>query len=181
MPCLLFLKSSCCIFLVKVNAKTCLYLMLIFSHKIIIRCFCFFSSCCTSLLLLSIAIWRTSARHRNACSAQVSTYRYAVRTGIYVTFACRGFSFKVHPLSIHLSAYKRKCRPCKQKLKTACRWYYHRLPLVFRCLLFRFWVRFPRICCTSRTNYDINATYLEGTFVQTFAPAFAFPLCPSIL
>ena len=129
MPCCLYIKSSCCIFRVKVNAKTCLYLMLIFSHKIIIRYFCFFSSCCTSLLLLSIAIWRTSARHRNACSAQVSTYRYAVHTGIYVTSACCGFSFKVHPLSIHPSAYKLLPSPLQTKAKnrlqlvcTACNW-----------------------------------------------------------
>jgi len=130
MPCCLYVKSSCCIFLVKVNAKTCLYLMLIFSHKIIIRCFCFFSSCCTSLLLLSIAIWRTSARHRNSCSAQVSTYRYAVHTGIYVTSACCGFSFKVHPLSMHPSALQTFITCCTKSLDcnrlplvyTACRW-----------------------------------------------------------
>ena len=124
---------------------------------------------------------RACKRHRNACSAQVSTYRYAVHTGIYVTSACCGFSFNLHPLSMQVSAYKRKCRPCKQKLKTACRWYCYRLPLECCCLLFRFKVQFPRICCTNRTNYDLNATYLEGTFVQTFAPAFAFPVLPSVI
>ena len=123
MPCLLCIKSSCCIFLVKVNAKTCLYLMLIFSHKIIIRFCLFLFFVCASLLYSLRAIAQTYTRHRNACSAQVSTCRYAVRTGIYVTFACRGFSFKVHPLSMHPSAYKLLPPPLQTKAK-------NRLPLV---------------------------------------------------
>ena len=108
--------------------------MLIFSHKIIIRCFCSFSSCCTipvtSCLPSPLLSGRLATRHRNACFAQVSTYRYAVRTGIYVTFACRGFSFRMHPLSMHPSALQTFTTCCTKSLDcnrlplvyTACRW-----------------------------------------------------------
>lgn len=105
-PCCLYVKSSCCIFLVKVNAKTCPNFLLIFSQKVVIRFCLFLFFVCASLLYSLRAIAQIYTRHRNACFAQVSTYRHAVRAGIYVTFACRGFSFKVHPLSIHLSAYE---------------------------------------------------------------------------
>ena len=129
MPCLLCIKSSCCIFLFEVNAKTCPNFLLIFSQKVVIRFCLFFSSCahpCYILCLLSLKythVTETPILHR---------YRHIGMPYIqakYVTFACCGFSLNVHPLSMHASAYKLLPPPLQTKAKnrlqlvcTACNW-----------------------------------------------------------
>lgn len=117
MPCCLYVKSSCCIFLFEENTKTCPNFLLIFSQKVVIRFCLFFSSCAHPCYILCVLLLKythvteTPILHR---------YRHIGMPYIqakYVTFACCGFSFKVHPLSMHPSAYKLLPSPLQTKAK----------------------------------------------------------------